>query len=114
MFLLVTAVVLYALFRQEPVPTVFEQSDKYGHALGFCALSSSLFLFLDNSSWKSQLVALVAVLSFAVLSEYIQGSDLLPKRNLSMGDIYADLAGSILGFVLAKLWLFVRSLRAAV
>jgi VanZ family protein len=93
---------------------VFEQSDKFGHALAFCALSAFLFLFLDNSGWKSQLVALIAVLFFAVLSEYIQGSDLLPKRNLGMGDIYADIAGGILGFVLAKLWLLTRSLRAAV
>jgi VanZ family protein len=112
-FIFVAVSVLYALFRQEPVPIVFHQSDKVGHAMAFCALSFSLLLLLGQSNWKIQLVALISVLFFAVASEYIQGSELLPKRSLSLGDIYADIAGGILGFVLVKLRLFAISLRKA-
>jgi VanZ family protein len=103
MFLLVAVAVLYALFRQEPPPLIFEKSDKVGHALAFFSVSVSLLLLLKQSGWKKELTALVLVLIFAVASEYIQGSALLPKRHQSMGDIYANLAGGLLGFMLVKI-----------
>lgn len=93
------------------MPLIFDQSDKVGHALAFFSLSVSLLLLLKQSGWKTELTGLAIILLFAVVSEYIQGSSLLPNRQLSVGDIYANLLGGLVGYMLVKAGSLIRALR---
>jgi len=101
LFLLVSVVVLYAMFRPTPAETLFDHSDKLGHILAFMILGLSgrlaLYRLPKAAFWLPMLLA-------AVVSEYLQG-EILPLRSFSVGDIYANLAGVLLALVMLEWFL---------
>ena len=94
-FLVVLAIVLYALFRPVPPEMIFENSDKVGHVIAFMALALTGRLALQVESkcfW-----VLMFVLAFAL--EWLQG-ELRPLRIFSYEDVYANMLGVLIAVVL--------------
>ena len=100
LFVVVVAAVAYGLFRPEPPPMVFEQSDKVGHVLAFLGLSvSARWVF-----WRANAYLFWSVmLLLAPLLEYLQGV-LRPSRFFSIEDGYANMLGVAVGLVLMLLY----------
>ena len=93
-------VVLYGLFRPEPSPNLFEQSDKFLPVLAFGALSlSSRLAFQRVAGWPLWGVLLL----LAPLLEWLQYR-LQPARQFNLDDILANLLGVTLAFI--GVWLF--------
>ncbi len=107
LFWLVSAVVLYAMFRPIPPESLFDHSDKVGHILAFMILSLSgrmaLFMLPKVGFWLPMLLA-------AVVLEYLQG-EIRPLRSFSMGDIYANLTGVLVALIMLE-WFLRDALRA--
>ncbi|MGE6659763.1 VanZ family protein [Pseudomonas sp. NPDC077408] len=97
--LVVTAILLYAGLRPDPVPQVFDQQDKLHHLLGFAALAFSMRLALPRWSvvWIFSLC-----LATAVLIELAQGYQ--PHRFASLADMVANTLGVGAGVVSSGAW----------
>ncbi|WP_417792217.1 VanZ family protein [Stutzerimonas xanthomarina] len=97
--LAVTAILLYAGLRPDPVPQVFDQQDKLHHLLGFAALAFSMRLALPRWSvgWIFSLC-----LATALLIELAQGYQ--PHRFASLEDMVANLLGVGTGIVSSVAW----------
>lgn len=94
LFLISLLICSYFLFRQQPIPEWFTDSDKWGHTGGFFILV--LFGYLAVSRFNFVLL-LAGLLLLAMGSEWIQGSWLLPLRHGGdIGDLKADLIGYVL------------------
>jgi len=100
LFLLVTSIVLYAVFRALPPKQIFEHSDKVGHIVAFSIWGLTGRLALVSLS-KTYFWLPMVVLAF--LLEYLQG-EFQPLRVFSLDDAYANLIGVIIAFVMAKLF----------
>lgn len=97
-FLAVLAVILVFGLKPEPVPQSFDQQDKLHHLLGFAA-----FAFTLRFAWPSGRLrwALLLSLAVALLIEVAQGYQ--PHRVASLGDMFANAAGVLLGIGCAAL-----------
>lgn len=97
--LAVGTVLFYGLFRADPFPKYFYLSDKVEHLLAFCLL----FIVARSTFFRrihfSQI--LIPVLALAVCSELVQGSDWLPARGFSFGDLGANMSGTFVGLALS-------------
>src|SRR5690606_13588114 len=92
------AALVYAVFRPEPPPELFTNSDKLGHlvAFGLVALSAT-FAFPDS---KIRVISLLLVM--APLMEVLQGM-LNPARMASHEDALANVTGVLLAGVCYQL-----------
>jgi len=86
-------VVLYGIFRHEPPPQIFYQSDKAGHVFAFLALCISGRLAFPKINPLSFWLFFLAL---ALLLEGLQ-QNLRPLRSFS----YEDIAANFLGVGLA-------------
>lgn len=102
LFLACCAAFVYGVFRPEPPPQLFEESDKAMHVLAFGALALSMRLAFARarSAWIWG-----PLLALAPLVEYLQHA-LQPARHFSLGDIHANLLG--VGLALAASMLIGR------
>jgi hypothetical protein len=86
----------YGVFRPEPPPELFEDSDKLWHVLAFIGLSfSSRVAFHRLSGW----LLWPALFALAPLVEWLQ-HQLQASRQFSLGDIQANLLGVFLTLLL--------------
>jgi len=92
-FIVVSGVGSYLAFRHEPLPLLFEHSDKIVHFFGFFIISLIL-LKLSVLSIVSVFV-LLTIVSFG--TEFIQMMELLPKRQADWWDLLANFIGITLG-----------------
>jgi hypothetical protein len=90
-------VVLWGVFRSQPPPLLFNGSDKWQHVLAFGLLVWSAYL-TGAGCWFRRLVWPVIVM--ALISEWLQAW-WQPTRQMSVGDMYANLAG--IGVALAMI-----------
>jgi hypothetical protein len=91
LFVILTATLLYGVFRPEPPKELFYNSDKVGHLLIFFAATlSGRLAALRRPHWRYW--ALWSGL--AILVEYLQGA-LWTTRVFSVEDAYANLAGVV-------------------
>ena len=88
-FSLCAAALLFGLFRQTPPPRLFEQSDKFGHLIGFAAMT---FIAIWTLSRKYIPLFIAGLLALACSAEFLQ-EWLLPHRHFSLDDMYANLTG---------------------
>lgn len=91
-FSLCAAALLYGLFRQTPPPRLFDQSDKFGHLIGFATMT---FIAIWTISRKHILLFIAGLFVLACSAEFIQ-EWLLPHRHFSIKDMYANLSGIVL------------------
>ncbi|TBU95923.1 VanZ family protein [Phytopseudomonas dryadis] len=104
LFLACCAVLAYGLFRPEPPPDLFEQSDKFLHVLAFAGLALvSRIAFPRVSGWLLWSLLFVQ----APLLEWLQHR-LQETREFSHQDILANLCGIGLALLL---WLLHGLLR---
>jgi len=92
----------YFLFRQAPVPDLFANSDKFGHAGAFCALVILGYLAAARVSARF-VVLLIGILALATASEWVQHTALLPHRHGDVTDLIADVGGWALGLTVVLL-----------
>jgi VanZ family protein len=93
---------LYVLFSpSQGGPTLFDNSDKVVHCALFALLAAT-----TRCRFGGAPALLGAVAAYAVLSEVAQAV-LLPNRSGDVLDLLADLAGALLGWLLAR-WLLER------
>lgn len=88
-FLVCCAAFVYGVFRPEPPPNLFEDSDKAMHVLAFGTLAFSIRLAFARvrGAWLwPLLIALAPVMEW--LQHVVQ-----PGRHFSLGDIQANLLG---------------------
>ena len=97
-FVLISSLVLYAIFRSVPPAQLFNQSDKVGHALAFMLLAYSARAALPklSSFW---LWGTLLILAFVL--EYLQG-ELRPLRVFSVEDVLANILGIVIAFTVVK------------
>ena len=74
----------------------FPHADKIGHFIAFGGLTMLFDLGFNTSTRRTLLLALV----YGAAIELIQGS--LPAREASVGDLIADMAGSLSYFLLVQ------------
>jgi len=99
-FLFVSMVVLYILFRPEPLEIIFHDSDKVGHVIAF------LFLALTGRwalSKYSKLGFWLSMFLLAFMLEFLQGQ-VRPLRIFSMEDAYANGVGVLLALVVCTIY----------
>ena len=93
LFVIYTALLIYGLFRPEGPTSLFKNSDKVLHFLAFAGFAFSTRLaFARESAWKIW----IPITLWAPLSETLQ-HQIQPTRVFSVADIYANLAGVIIG-----------------
>ena len=97
---MVIAIVFYALFRAEPFPDYFLYSDKVGHFVAFFLMTFMSCLVIQRHTPVAFIF--IVLLSLAVGSEFIQGTELLPNRHFGIEDILANVGGVVVGLVLMK------------
>lgn len=98
-FVGVSAVLLAAGLRAQPIPEAFAHEDKLHHFMGFLALSFSCRLaFLQV---KLRWIALGCLLT-GILIEYAQ--ELMPLRTASAYDALANGFGVTVGLLVAWCW----------
>ncbi|MCY1420704.1 hypothetical protein D9M71_363340 [compost metagenome] len=97
LFIGVSAILLDAGLRPEPIPQVFAQEDKLHHLAGFLALA-----FCSRLAFPSARMSLVTVgcLVTGVLIEAAQ--ELMPLRTASAYDMLANCTGVLIGLLLAR------------
>ncbi len=106
LFVLCLLVFCYGVFRPEPPPDLFQDSDKFLHVLGFGGLSFSARLAFDRvPAW----LIWPALVAMAPLIEWLQHVA-QPLRHFNSGDIQANLIGVALGCLA---WLTFTHLLAA-
>ncbi|MEH6542449.1 MAG: hypothetical protein V7721_00775 [Porticoccaceae bacterium] len=100
LFLSVSAVVLYAIFRPAPIPAFFGHAGTIDHVVAFLALAVTarmVFLMLPKIGfWLAMLVT-------AFILEYLQGV-IRPLRLFDMYDVYANLIGVLLAMAFMELF----------
>lgn len=87
-FVLGLALLGYGLFRQQPPPELFTESDKFLHVLAFFMVAMTAHLAFDRGRW----LVWAGLLLFAPLSEWLQ-SYLQLGRQFSLLDVQANLLG---------------------
>ena len=103
-FLVGLVLLCYGLFRQQPPPELFTESDKVMHCLAFFMLGVAAWRACDRRRGWLGWPALVVL---APVSEWLQGY-LLMTRNFSVADVQANLLGVAAAAVVAglsRLWL---------
>lgn len=100
LFSLCAAALFYGLFRETPPPKLFNQSDKFGHLLGFAAMT---FIAIWTLSRKYFPLFIAGILILACSAEFIQ-EWLLPHRHFSIKDMYANLSGIALILISWAVW----------
>lgn len=98
-FVLCLAGLLYAVFRPEPPPDIFSDSDKWGHVLALAALAFSARLAFTGVKERVLWPLLLVV---APLLEVIQGV-LRPARMAGQEDALANIAGVVLAWMCYRL-----------
>lgn len=88
-FCLCAAALLYGLFRQSAPPSLFQQSDKFGHLIGFASMT---LVGLWTVARRFIPLFLIALISLALSAEFIQ-QWFLTHRYFSLKDMYANLIG---------------------
>jgi VanZ family protein len=102
-FILCLLAFSYGVFRPEPPPQLFEDSDKAWHILAFAGLGFSAALALDRlPAW----LLWSAMIAAAPLIEWLQHIA-QPVREFSAGDIWGNLVGVLLGYLA---WMMFRRL----
>ncbi|WP_417227626.1 hypothetical protein [Amphritea sp.] len=99
-FCLCAAALLYGLFRQTPPPQLFNQSDKFGHLVGFATMT---FAGLWAVSRRFVPLFIICLLVLACSAEFIQ-QWLLAHRHFSLYDMYANLTGIAIIFMPWFIW----------
>ena len=95
-FVLCVTVFCYGVFRPQPPPELFQDSDKLWHVLAFIGLSFSTRLaFPRISGW----LLWPALFGLAPLVEGLQ-QWLQASRHFSLGDIQANLLGVLVSLLL--------------
>jgi len=89
-FVAATLAVAWAMFRPEPPPQAFEQSDKFGHLAAFFVLALSGRLAFPRIPGPAFWLGF-CVLAFGL--EYLQGA-LRPLRYFSLADAAANWLGA--------------------
>lgn len=94
----------YGLFRQQPPPELFGESDKVMHCVAFFMLSMAAHLAFNRPmGW----LVWPGLVMLAPASEWLQGY-LQATRNFSLADVQANLLGVVAAAVvvgLGRLWL---------
>jgi VanZ family protein len=99
-FAMVTAILLFAGLRAQPIPELFVEEDKLHHWIGFLVFAFSCRLAFP--SVKLRWIALGCLLT-GVLIELAQG--LMPLRTASPYDMLANCIGVLMGLLVARYWL---------
>ncbi|OWK42562.1 VanZ like family protein [Pseudomonas oleovorans subsp. oleovorans] len=110
LFVLCVLVFCYGVFRPEPPPELFQDSDKLWHVLAFFGLSLCARLAFPRlaGGWLWPLLLVLAPL-VEWLQHWLQAS-----RHFSLGDIQANVLGVLLALLLSGLWqLLARRLPAS-
>ncbi|MND80349.1 VanZ like family protein [compost metagenome] len=97
LFIGVSAILLDAGLRPEPIPQVFNQEDKLHHLVGFMALAFCCRLAFPAT--RLSVVTLGCLLT-GVLIEAAQ--ELMPLRTASAYDMLANCTGVLIGLLLAR------------
>ncbi|PTQ70665.1 VanZ family protein [Pseudomonas sp. GV071] len=99
LFLAVLASVLLGGLSPKPLPQVFAYQDWLYHAAAFAAL-----VFFARVAFPRTLTfwTVLYCLLLALLIEFVHG--LMPARTASVGDMFANVVGVLLGMGLALLW----------
>lgn len=96
LFLACCAILAYGLFRPEPPPDLFDQSDKFLHLIAFAGLSLvTRFAFPSAPGWLLWPLLYVQ----APLLEWLQHV-LQPTREFSLLDVLANLCGISIALLL--------------
>lgn len=96
LFVIVLLAILYAGLRPQPIPQDFDRQDLLYHALAFAALVCSARLaFPATHVFWTVLYSLL----LGVIIELTQG--LMPLRTPSVADMAANIAGVVVGLVIA-------------
>ncbi|MCW2290606.1 MULTISPECIES: VanZ family protein [Pseudomonas] len=96
MFLACCAVLAYGLFRPEPPPDLFDESDKFLHLLAFAGLSLvSRIAFPTVPGWALWSLLYIQAPLLEWLQHYFQ-----PSREFSQLDVLANLCGISIALVL--------------
>lgn len=96
-FLCVVLGLLAGIFNPEPLPKLFEHSDKYEHAAAFFVVSMAGAFYFQH--FKVMALYWLVWLILAYSLEYLQGL-YLPRRTFDLYDVYANSAGVVAAFVL--------------
>ncbi len=99
-FIVLSAILLTAGLRSQPIPEAFVQEDKLHHLIGFLALSFSCRLAFQRA--KLHWIALGCFLT-GILIEYVQ--ELMPLRTASVYDALANAIGVLIGLMIAWRWM---------
>lgn len=98
-FLSISTIVLCAIFYPQPFRIVFGLPDTVSHIGAFIALALAARLvfakYLPSVFW-------LTMFTIALLLEYLQG-EILPLRSFSFSDLYSNVAGVAIAFVIFKL-----------
>lgn len=102
-FMMISAVSLYAFFRQAPfkVPAQYPGLDKAIHVALFSLLTGHILQWINRPAAKW--AGCVGVIGFALASEYAQAM-WLPQRDFSLEDLAANITGVVVGISLY--WLY--------
>jgi VanZ family protein len=98
-FALVTAILLFAGLRAQPIPELFVEEDKLHHWIGFLVFTCSCRLAFPNV--KFRWVAVGCLLT-GVIIEAAQG--LMPLRTASPYDMLANSIGVLMGLLISRYW----------
>ncbi|APC14806.1 hypothetical protein BLL42_03345 [Pseudomonas frederiksbergensis] len=99
-FAVVTAILLIAGLRPQPIPELFAEEDKLHHWFGFLVFACSCRLAFPLVKWFW--IALGCLLT-GLLIEGAQG--LMPLRTASPYDMLANSFGVLTGLLIAWRWL---------
>lgn len=102
LFIAVSAGLLFAGLRAQPIPQVFTQEDKVHHFIGFFtfSLSSRLAFLRTKLHWIA-----FGCLTTGLMIEYAQ--EFIPLRSASLYDALANAGGVLFGLLVA--WHFTQS-----
>lgn len=100
-FVLVFGFLLYAGLRQNPVPELFHEEDKFYHLLGFAAFIACARLAFPRGAWWWQAAGALALGGAIELLQNLQ-----PARTGSIWDFLFDALGVGLGLLLVRLPVF--------
>ena len=98
-FAMVTAILLFAGLRAQPIPELFAEEDKIHHWIGFLVFACSCRLAFPNVKfvWTA-----LGCLLIGVLIELAQG--LMPLRTASPYDMLAKSIGVLMGLLISRYW----------
>lgn len=98
-FFLSLSVLFWSIFRPEPPPKLFHESDKLFHVLAFFGFALiTRFTFCRKTLW----LVWLALLCSSLLLEYLQHV-IQSHRHFSEQDALANLTGAVLAFIVWRL-----------